>query len=116
MKLYGVEAIYIWARVSFNGSRTFKENPGTYKNKETQNNHHLIEIKAHHQWNPEKREEENLASSTRSTEEKPRAVAKAVVTKKAMPITDSYFIYLIFHYHNIAYRKRLRGWGKEIEN
>ena len=104
-----LEAIYIWPRVPFNGSRTFKENPTTYKNKETQSNHHLIEIKAHHQKKKKKK-------TSRSTEEKPRAVAKAVVTKKATPITDSYFIYLIFHCHNTAYRKRLRGWRKEIEN
>ena len=43
----------------------------------------------------QKTKNKNPASSTRSTEEKPRAVAKAVVTKKAMPITDSYFIYLL---------------------
>ena len=66
---------------------------------------------------PKKKKKKPASSSTRSTAEKPRDAVKGGSDEKVVPITGSYFMYyLIFHYHTTAYRKRLRGWRKEIEN
>ena len=65
---------------------------------------------------PNKKKKKNLASSsTRSVVEKPRAVAKDDSDEKVALITGSCFIYyLIFRCDTTAYRKRLKGWRKEI--